>query len=330
VREFLREPEAVFWVFVFPVLLALALGLAFSRRSPDAVRVAVEQGPGSEELEAMLRDASDIEVRALGAPEARNQLSTGRVALVARAGDTLEFRFDPSRSEGRLARLVVEGAVQEAAGRRDVWEIREIPVTDVGSRYIDFLIPGLIGMNIMGNSLWGIGFRIVRKRSDHLMKRLIASPMRKSHYLLSHGLSRLFFLWFEVGVILAFGYFAFGVPIRGSLLGLAAVALLGAMSFSGIGLLVASRAKTIEGVSGLMNLVMIPMWICSGVFFAYSNFPEVVQPVIAALPLTALNDALRAVMLEGAPLVSIAGLLAIVTVWGVGSFGVAFKIFRWE
>jgi ABC-type multidrug transport system permease subunit len=329
VREFLREPEAVFWVFVFPVLLALALGLAFSRRTPDAVRIAVEQGPGSEELETMLRGASDIEVQALDAGEAHSHLRTGRVALVAKAGDTVVFRFDPTRSEGRLARLIVGSALQEAAGREDVWEVREVPMTDVGSRYIDFLIPGLIGMNIMGNSLWGIGFRIVRKRSDRLMKRLLASPMRKSHYLLSHALSRMFFLWFEVGVVLAFGYFAFGVPIRGSLLTLTCVALLGAMSFSGIGLLVASRARTIEGVSGLMNLVMIPMWICSGVFFAYSNFPEAVQPVISALPLTALNDALRAVMLEGAPLTGIVGLLVIVAAWGLGSFGVALKIFRW-
>jgi ABC-type polysaccharide/polyol phosphate export permease len=162
------------------------------------------------------------------------------------------------------------------------------------------------------------------------MKRLMASPMRKTHYLLSHAISRIFFLWFEVGAVLAFGYFAFNVPIRGSFVLLASVALIGAMSFSGIGLLVASRAKTIEGVSGLMNLVMIPMWVCSGVFFAYSNFPDAVQPVIAALPLTALNDALRAVMLEGATFVGVAGMMVVVALWGLGSFGVALKIFRWE
>ncbi len=201
VKEFLREPEAVFWVFVFPVLLALALGFAFSNRAPEAVRVAVERGPGSSELEAMLRSASEVEVQALDAEDAYDLLRSGRVALVARAGDTVEFRFDPARSEGRLARLVVGDALQKAVGREDVWEVRAIPVTDVGSRYIDFLIPGLIGMNIMSTAMWGIGFRIVRKRSDRLMKRLLASPMRKSHYLLSHAVSRVFFcgsrsVWF--------------------------------------------------------------------------------------------------------------------------------------
>ena len=330
VREFLREPEAVFWVFVFPVLLALALGLAFNRRAPDAVRIAVEEGPQSRELAQALGRDSAIDVLELDAEAAHNYLRTGRVALVVQAGDTVLFRFDPTRSEGRLARLVVDQALQESAGRQDVSVIREVPVTDVGSRYIDFLIPGLIGMNIMSTGLWGVGFRIVQQRVSRLIKRMLASPMRRSHYLLSHMFGRIVFLALEVGVVLSFGFFAFGVPIRGSLLSLILVVVLGALSFAGLGLLVASRAKTIEGVSGLMNLVMMPMWICSGVFFAYSNFPEPVQPVIAALPLTALNDALRAVMLEGAPLTGILGMLAIVTVWGVGSFGLALKIFRWE
>lgn len=330
VREFLREPEAVFWVFVFPILLAFALGLAFSRRTPDAVRIAVQEGPGSEALQNMLRDSSEIEVSSLGAEEARLQLRTGRVALVAQPGDTVVFLFDPTRSEGRIARLIVGDALQEASGRRDVRVIREEPVTDVGSRYIDFLIPGLIGLNIMSTGLWGVGFTIVRQRTNHLLKRFLASPMRKSHYLVSHALGRLFFLVFEVGAVLAFGTLVFRVPIRGSLFTLALIVFLGAMAFSGIGLLVASRAKTIEGVSGLMNLVMIPMWVCSGVFFAYSNFPEVVQPAITALPLTALNDALRAVMLEGASLAAIPGLLAIIIIWGAGSFGVALRVFRWE
>ena len=330
VREFLREPEAVFWVFVFPILLAVALGLAFSNRAPSAVRIAVEDGSGSQELRDALGHGSEIEVLVLKGDEARNQLRSGRVAMVVQAGDTVVFRFDPTRSEGRLARLVVENAIQESAGRRDVSVIREVPVTDVGSRYIDFLIPGLLGLNIMSTGLWGVGFRVVRQRTDRLLKRFLASPMRKSHYLLSIVLGRLVFLVMEVGAVLSFGYFVFGVPMRGSLLSLTFVVFLGAMTFAGMGLLVASRAKTIEGVSGLMNLVMMPMWICSGVFFAYSNFPEPVQPLIAALPLTALNDALRALMLEGIPLSGMLGLLAIIAVWGVGSFGVALKVFRWE
>ncbi len=329
-REFLREPEAIFWVFAFPILLAMALGLAFKNRGAETVRIAVQQGAGAEDLHAALNDAADIESQLLDQEAAANQLRTGKVAIVVEAGDPVTLRYDSTRSESQLARAVVVDALQKAAGRRDVWEIRDVRVTEPGGRYIDFLIPGLIGMNIMGTGLWGVGFGIVKTRNQKLLKRLLASPMRRRDYLLAPILARLVFLVFEVSAVLLFGYFVFGVPIRGSLLALGLIVFLGAMAFAGLGILVASRAKTIEGVSGLMNVVMVPMWICSGVFFSYSNFPEAIQPFILALPLTALNDALRAVMLDGVPLAGVMGLIAIVAAWGLGTFGVALKIFRWE
>jgi ABC-2 type transport system permease protein len=329
-REFLREPEALFWVFAFPILLALALGIAFKNRGPATVRVAVEQGVGAQELQAVLDSASGIEAVTLPQQIAGDRLRNGRVALVVRPGESIEYVFDSTRNEGNLARLVVHNAIQEAAGRRDVWEVRDRRINEPGSRYIDFLIPGLIGMNIMGTGLWGVGYGIVKQRTHKLVKRLLASPVRKSQYMLSHVLARLVFLVFEVTAVLAFGHYVFGVPVRGTLAAIAVVSFLGAMAFAGLGLLVASRARTIEGVSGLMNLVMVPMWIFSGIFFAYSNFPEALHPIILALPLTALNDALRGVILDGASLSSQAGLLAIVAAWGLASFGVALKIFRWE
>jgi ABC-2 type transport system permease protein len=329
-REFLREPEAIFWVFAFPVILALALGIAFKSRGPGVVLIAVEAGPGAEQMMRSLDSATGVEASLMGRSDAYERLRSGKVALVVRPGDPVVFLFDSTRNEGNVARLVVSDAIQEAAGRRDVATIAGEPVTEPGSRYIDFLIPGLIGMNIMGTGLWGVGYGIVRQRTHKLVKRLLASPASKSQYMLSHILARLVFLVLEVGIVLAFGYFVFGVPVRGSLFAVAAVGLVGAMCFAGMGLLVASRARTIEGVSGLMNLVMVPMWIFSGIFFAYSNFPEVFHPFILALPLTALNDALRAVILDGAALTAVSGLLAIVAAWGLGCFGVAVKIFRWE
>jgi ABC-type multidrug transport system permease subunit len=321
VREFLREPEAIFWVFAFPILLALALGIAFQTRGSRTVRIAVEEGQGAVELVRVLDADEVLEARVLPAEEAQNALRTGRVPLVVVPGEPVAFRYDSTRDESLLARLVTAEALQRASGRKDVREIREVRVTEPGAR---------IGMNIMGTGLWGVGFAIVRTRSRKLLKRFLASPMRRSHFLLAHMFARLVFLVFEVTTVLLFGYFMFGVPMRGSLFAVTVIVLLGAMTFSGFGILVASRPQTIEGVSGLMNLVMIPMWILSGVFFSWSHFPEVVQPLIRLLPLTALNDALRAVILDGAPLMATASMLLVMSVWAVGCYGVSLKIFRWS
>ena len=330
VREFLREPEAVFWVFLFPVLLSFALGLAFRNKGPAPINVGVLDGPDAVVAAAMVESDSSVTAVILSEEEASTQLRSGRVSLVVVPGFPIGLVYDSTREESALARVVVRDAINNVSGRRDAVEIRERRVTDVGSRYIDFLIPGLLGMNIMGTGMWGIGFAVVKARSGKLLKRFLASPVSKSQYLLSHILARLVFLALEVGLVLAFAWLVFDVPVRGSLIGLSAIVLLGAMAFSGLGLLVASRSKTIEGVSGLMNLVMVPMWILSGVFFSAANFPDVMQPLIKALPLTALNDALRAVMIDGASITSTLGMLAIVAVWGVASFVVALRIFRWR
>ncbi len=220
--------------------------------------------------------------------------------------------------------------MQRAAGRTDVRATAVREMRETGSRYIDFLVPGLIGMNLMGTGMWGIGFSIVNARSRNLLKRLVATPMQRSHYLLGQLIGRMVFLVLEVGVILAFARLVFDVPIRGSLAAVAAVTLLGAGTFAGLGLLVASRARTIEGVSGLMNLVMLPMWILSGTFFSTSRFPATMQPWIQALPLTAVNDALRAVMLDGAGLSSLAAPLAVTAAWGGLAFAAALRLFRWR
>ncbi|MFQ6044788.1 MAG: ABC transporter permease [Gemmatimonadales bacterium] len=330
IREFTREPEAMFWVFAFPIMLAFALGLAFKGRGPESVRVAVSAGAGAEQLAAALRASDRIRLVELDDAAAYEELRVGRVALVVRPGDPVEFVYDSTRAESDLARLVVDDALQEAAGRRDVRAITDRRVNEPGSRYIDFLIPGLLGLNIMGTGMWGVGFGIVKSRQHKLLKRFRASPMRRSEFMLSHMLSRLTFLGLEVAALVLFGYFVFDVPMRGSVLALGLVSVLGALTFSGMGLLVAARTKTIEGVSGLMNLVMVPMWITSGVFFAYSHFPEPMQPFIKALPLTALNDALRGVMLDGAPIWGLLGMVGIVAAWGAGSFTVALKVFRWD
>jgi ABC-type multidrug transport system permease subunit len=329
-REFYREPEAIFWVFGFPIVLAFALGVAFRSRGPGDLHVGVVAGPDDSAVAVTLDAAPGVAARVLAPDEARQRLRTGRVALVVVPGDSLVYRYDSTRTESRLARLEVDDALQRARGRTDPATVRDDRVTEPGARYIDFLIPGLLGMNLMGSGLWGVGFSVVQARQKRLLKRLMATPMRKSHYLLSYIGSRLVFLVGEVAALVGFGWLIFGVGVQGSIVALICVTLLGSLSFAGLGLLVASRARTIEAVSGLMNLVMLPMWVLSGTFFSYARFPDAMQPLVKALPLTALNDALRAVMIDGSALFTLGEPLAIVALWGAVSFGVALQIFRWR
>jgi ABC-type multidrug transport system permease subunit len=332
-REFYREPEAVFWVFVFPVLLTAGLGIAFRNQTPERTPVAVVAGtPGSDSVASALGANGDLSVRTLGDSAAAEALRTGRVALVVlpQASGEVEYRYDRDRPDGRTARLLADAAVQRAAGRRDPIGVRERLVSEPGARYVDFVVPGLLGMNLMGSGIWGLGFAIVDARRKKLLKRLVATPMSRTQYLASFVLSRLTMLIVEVALLLGFAVVAFGVPVRGSLPSLAAICLLSSLAFGALGLLIASRAQTVEGVSGLMNLVMLPMWIFSGVFFSAARFPEPLQPFIQALPLTAVIDALRASMLEGAGLVRIGPELAVIAGWLVLSFVVAVRVFRWR
>ena len=332
-REFLREPEAVFWTFIFPLLLAGGLGLAFRSRPADVAKVGVlSSAPGAEAVQAALQGDSSLQLISLDDSAAATALRIGTVALVVVANDAqhVEYRYDRARTEARTARLLVDQALQRRSGRVDAVQVSESLVSERGSRYIDFVLPGLLAMNLMGSGMWGIGFSIVDARRKKLLKRFVATPMRRHHYLASFLLMRLGLMVIEVTVIATFGYFAFGVPMRGSLIAFGVACLLGALVFGSLGLLVASRAKTIEAASGLMNLLMLPMWVASGVFFSAGNFPDAVQPVIQALPLTAVVDSVRGIMIQGLGWAALAPEFAIVLTWLVLSFGIALRFFRWR
>ncbi len=329
-RELMREPEVVFWVFIFPILLAVGLGVAFRNKPPDEIAVGVVATAGSDRVVAALAPAGGFRVETVTVSEAANHLRLGKVALIVVPGPSYEYRYDPTRPDSVLARQKVHDALERAAGRADPVEVHETLVTEPGARYIDFLIPGLLGMNIMSGGMWGVGFLLVDMRSRKLLKRLIATPMRRTDFLGAIMTSRMILVFAEMALLLFFGWLVFHLVIQGSLLAITLLAVLGAFVFSGLGLLVASRTAKIETASGLMNLVMLPMFVCSGIFFSPDRFPAAVQPLIKALPLTALNDALRATILEGADLPSQTGRIAILLVWGAASFVAALKIFRWN
>lgn len=330
-REFSREPGVIFWVFGFPILLAVALGLAFRADVKPKVPLVVLGGEANDARAQVLgQDEGLIVVRAADREAAFRLLRKGEAFLIVGGEDAPTYTYDPGRPEADALRRRVDDALQRAAGRADVVAAADEKIVTQGSRYIDFLIPGLLGMNIMGSSMWGIGWVIVQSRTRKLLKRMMATPMRRRDYLLSHMFARLVYLVAEVAILLAFAAWAFDVKVQGSWIAVWVLAFVGAMSFAGLGVLVASRAQTSEVVSGLMNAVMFPMWLLSGTFFSSANFPGWMQPFIQALPLTALNDALRAVMNEGAGLAAVAAPVAILAAWGVVTFATALKIFRWQ
>jgi ABC-2 type transport system permease protein len=333
-REFYREPEALFWVYGFPLLLAIGLGIAFSSKEPEPSVVDVQAGPDRTTAEQIAEHfkAAGLVVEVLDESACRQRFRTGKTALfVVPDGDGVRFVYDKTRPESILARSQVETALLRwKAGSAGAWEPAVESVTAPGSRYIDFLIPGLIGLNLMGGGLWGVGFVLVDMRVRKLLKRLLATPMRRSHFLLSILGSRLVLMLPDMAVLVLVGCFGFGVPLRGDVLTLGLVILVGGAAFAGIGLLIACRTEKTETVSGLMNLVMLPMWLLSGTFFSSKRFPEVAQPFIQALPLTQLNDALREVMLEGAGLSQVGWRIGILALWGLITFALALRWFRWQ
>jgi ABC-type multidrug transport system permease subunit len=326
-RLFLREPEAIFWIFFFPILLAMGLGIAFRNRPADVLQV----GATTAQLTQALAADKGLTAATMDEAEGTRELATGRILLLAiQRADGVAYKYDDTNPDARTARLLADRAVQAAAGRRDAVPSASELIHETGARYIDFVVPGLLGMNLMGSAMWGLGFAIVEARQKKLLKRLVASPMPKWQYLASYLISRMAMLIVEVGAFLGFARVAFGVPFRGSLAELVLLCVMTSMAFSGLGLLVSSRARTMEAVSGLMNLVMLPMWILSGVFFSATRFPAVIQPIVRALPLTAAIDAMRGNMLQGTGLGQMMPQVGILLVWFVVPFAVSLRIFRWR
>jgi len=333
IKELLREPELIFWVFVFPLLIALGLGIAFRDKPVDPASIAIVSSPKADDIRRRIaRSLDSAKVRVTPLPEAMNCFRLGRcdVIIIAQTDGRLEYRYDPGRSQSALAQRDVDSALQTLAGRKDPIATAARSCSEPGSRYIDFLIPGLLGMNAMNSGMWGVGFALVDMRQRKLLKRFAATPMRRSDFLLALISSRLLLMVVEVALLLCLGVWMFDMRVVGSWTSIIGLGAIGSVAFGALGLLTASRAQKIETASGLINFVMMPMWIFSGVFFSYERFPEVFHPFIRALPLTALNDALRAAILEGASFSDQASRLLVLVLWCCVSFIAALRLFRWS
>ena len=331
--EHLRTPEAVFWTYGFPLVMALVLGFAFGEGKAEPSRVAVVDDAPAALIAAIDEHSEDrVTAQTMTAMEARRALTLGLVDLVV-SGEPARpvFDLDPMRTGSELARLQVERALLRAGGAVDPGAGSLIrPVDEPGDRYIDFLIAGLIGMNLLGAGMYGIGYNVVMMRSNKLLRRLAVTPMRRGEFLAAFLMSRTLLALPPPLAILAFGIFAFGVPVHGSWLALLGLILLGTLTFAGLGLLVASRARTSESVSGWINLVTNPMWLLDGIFFNNERFPDLVQPLVRAMPMTQFTDGMRGIMLGSFDPGQIATSAVGLAVVGLLSFAAALRLFRWN
>lgn len=332
-REFYREPEVIFWVYGFPLILAIGLGIAFSGGKPPPPTVDI-QGSEEDSLVRKLKEilqAEKMTVQVHSLEESQERLKKGKTDLyIVPHEKHLKYFYDDTRKESVIARHWVESAWVRNKSGAGIPQSKDEPVQEPGSRYIDFLVPGLLGMNLMGGGLFGIGFVLVDMRVRKLFKRFLATPMNRVDFLLALFAARTAFLIPEMLALFAVGWFLFGVPVLGDPLTLTLIILLSAFMFAAIGLLIGSRTEKMESASGLINLFMLPQYLFSGVFFSSRRFPDEVQPFIQALPLTQVNDALREVMLEGMTLGDIGWRLAIMAAWSLVPMYLALKWFRWR
>jgi ABC-2 type transport system permease protein len=333
-KLFFREPGSMFWTFGFPLLVTVALGVAFRNQGQAQSPVAIVAGPGAEGVRAALAGRPGLAAGIVDAGEATRELRTGEAVLSIEAGSPgasapLLFRYDPTRPEALATRRLADDLLQEHAGRRDAVATREETEATRGGRYVDWLVPGLLGLQLLNGAMWGAAFNIVNARQRKLLKRLAATPMRRAHYLLSYRVSGLVFVPLQVFVLFVFARLTFGVVIQGSVLAVLGLAFLGSWAFAGLGLLCASRAQNSETANGLINLVTLPMMVLSGVFFSSSRFPSFLQPVIRGLPLSAFNEALRHVVNDGASIFTQALPIGILAAWALITSVLAVRLFRW-
>lgn len=332
-KEFYREPSVLFWGFLFPLLIAGTLGLAFMNRPALEKTIAVvNQGA----LERTLRSTLDSLSRQGGLnfvfmkkEEAELRLKRGGLSVIIEKSPNGEmvFHYDPENSDARLTYLLAANALLSVESGET---FREEFITAKGNRYIDFLIPGLIAMGIMNSCLWGIGWNLIDYRIKKLMRRMIATPMRRSVFLVSQAISRGILLVIEAGSIFIFASLAFDVEVQGNFLALLLVFLAGFIAFAGLAVLVASRARHSQVGNGLINAASMPMMILSGIFFSYQNFPDWAAGIIRFLPLTLLADGMREVFNEGASFQHIWLEALLLLAMGAAFFAGGLKIFKWR
>lgn len=339
-KAFLREPAIIFWSLIFPLAIAGVLGIAFNQPDEPVRTVAViknEYANNSKNLKQLkaltdsLHHANDARFAFFNTTKdsAQLKMKRGEINLFLEVGpqDSLIFNFDPKNGEGRLAYLLLDNKLLKGSTQSEPTVTR--PITTVGSRYIDFLIPGLIALGIMNSCIWGIGWNLIEFRIKKLMRRMVATPMKRAYFLLAQILSRAVLCSIEAALLFLFAYLVFGVTMQGSLLAFVLVFLAGITAFAGVAVIASSRVNNNQEGNGVINAVVLPMTILSGIFFSYRGFPDWAVVIIEKLPLTMLSDAIRAIFNEGATLQDVSGQIIGLAITGIVLFIAGLRIYKW-
>jgi len=362
-KEIIREPEVLFWGIAFPMLMSLGLGIAFTKKVDIVRQVAlvepasgISASPPGGEIERFLqRSAEKIKSRdaqedryqvtmkdaQLGTAvfifrktdwqEAMRLMKRGTLALaITEADDRVRYHFDPSNTDAQLTYLRLSKMIGGRPSNRSETTADVEPLTVPGTRYIDFLVPGLIAMGIMMSCMWGLSYGMIEKRSQKLLRRMVATPMRKSHLLIALMIVRTGMNLIEAGLLFVFAWLVFGITIQGNPAALLALFVAGNIAFAGIAVFVSARTEKTETGNGLVNVVVMPMMVLSGIFFSYHNFPQWSLPFIRKLPLTLLADGLRSIFIEGAGFPQISVPLFVLTATGVFFFLIGLRRFKWH
>jgi len=348
--EFIRQPGIIFWAIIFPVMMAWVLGVAFGKKSELMITIALvsEDKIENQALLEFLTSKNTIKNDSLFYQSLSNEklrttkykfipttwdsavimVKQGKTNIIIKENaDSILYFFDPANSEAKLSYIMLASAIEKQDLTYKSGSIK--PFTKTGTRYIDFLIPGLIAMGIMNSIMWGISYGLIDIRVKKLLRRMVATPMKKSSFLLSHFVARVMLSAIEACILLGFSYYFFKISIQGDLGALLVVFLAGNFAFAGIAILIASRVSDSRVGTGLINLIILPMTILSGIFFSYHNFPEGIIPVIKVLPLTMLADSIRAIFIEGVGFEKVwSNVLLLTSVGGIG-FILGLRFYKW-
>ncbi len=332
-KSFYRNPGIIFWAFGFPLLMAGVLGSAFSNKK-DSIRKIGIIGENSIALVSQYQmipipenSFSQFEFISISQDDAIKKMKRGELHLyLESAKNDLIYYFDPSNSESYQSYLLVERLLNKS----DIPSGKIISINTKGSRYVDFLIPGLLALGIMNSCIWGSGWTLIEFRIKKLMRRMMATPLPKWIFLMSHVFTRFILSGLEFVFLIIFSYFMYDVHIQGSYLAIIVCFFSGNFAFSGIAILFSSRAASTQVANGLINLVTFPMTICSGVFFSYHNFPEAAEKIIQYFPLTLIADSIRSIYNEGAQLSDVAIPAIILNIIGTVFFTLGLKVYKWD